>query len=169
MINKRCTLCKAVKPLSSFYKWIRGHDGYTSHCKDCIKSYYTSEHARKLARKRAKKYYYVQGGREYNRRYYRSDRGKEVLCKFRKSLKGKKSQAREYARKRKLGLDKIYKLVAKELPRSPCEVCGKTIGVHAHHDDYSKPLLVRWLCARHHMQIHKPKKIIVLGSAHDVE
>lgn len=39
-----------------------------------------------------------------------------------------------------------------ELRKQPCEVCG-VIGV-AHHDDYTKPLDVRWLCARHHRQLH---------------
>lgn len=31
----------------------------------------------------------------------------------------------------------------------PCEVCGDT-KVERHHTDYSKPMLVRWLCAPHH-------------------
>ena len=34
-----------------------------------------------------------------------------------------------------------------------CEVCGST-DVHGHHDDYSKPLEVRWLCPKHHRQWH---------------
>ena len=37
--------------------------------------------------------------------------------------------------------------------RAPCEVCGDTAG--AHHDDYDKPLSVRWLCFIHHRQYHK--------------
>lgn len=41
-----------------------------------------------------------------------------------------------------------------DLVRQPCEVCGGTIRVHAHHDDYSKPLLVRWLCVAHHRMLH---------------
>lgn len=39
------------------------------------------------------------------------------------------------------------------LIKAPCEVCG-TDRVHAHHDDYSKPLEVRWLCPLHHRHIH---------------
>jgi hypothetical protein len=37
----------------------------------------------------------------------------------------------------------------------PCEVCGTTEKIHAHHDNYSKPLDVRWLCQLHHMQHHR--------------
>ena len=40
------------------------------------------------------------------------------------------------------------------LQRGTCEVCGAE-RVDAHHDDYSKPLDVRWLCRRHHLQLHR--------------
>jgi len=45
---------------------------------------------------------------------------------------------------------KVYvELRAGRLQKQPCEVCGEK-GVHAHHDDYSKPLKIRWLCPVHH-------------------
>lgn len=44
-------------------------------------------------------------------------------------------------------------LAAGRLTRSACEVCGEA-RVHAHHDDYSKPLDVRWLCPTHHREHH---------------
>ena len=40
-----------------------------------------------------------------------------------------------------------------ELVRGPCAVCGSQ-AVEGHHTDYSKPLDVVWLCARHHGQEH---------------
>lgn len=39
------------------------------------------------------------------------------------------------------------------LKKEPCEVCRSLI-VQAHHDDYTKPLEVRWLCAEHHAEHH---------------
>lgn len=39
------------------------------------------------------------------------------------------------------------------IQRQPCEFhpCSRT--AQAHHDDYSKPLAVRWLCADHHARL----------------
>jgi hypothetical protein len=39
------------------------------------------------------------------------------------------------------------------LIRQPCETCGER--AQAHHDDYSKPLDVRWLCTTHHAEWHR--------------
>lgn len=39
------------------------------------------------------------------------------------------------------------------MERRPCEICGRP--AEAHHDDYDKPLEVRWLCFEHHREWHK--------------
>ena len=39
------------------------------------------------------------------------------------------------------------------LKREPCEKCGAE-PTQAHHDDYLKPLEVRWLCRTHHIEEH---------------
>ena len=41
------------------------------------------------------------------------------------------------------------------LVRQPCQACGATKTVQAHHDDYSKPLDVMWLCTTHHAARHR--------------
>lgn len=43
---------------------------------------------------------------------------------------------------------------AGKLIRQCCSKCGRPDKVHGHHDDYSKPLDVRWLCAACHRRYH---------------
>ena len=44
-------------------------------------------------------------------------------------------------------------LASGKLARLPCELCGES-RADAHHDDYSAPLDVRWLCRPCHKQEH---------------
>lgn len=47
-----------------------------------------------------------------------------------------------------------YQIQRGRIVRQPCEVCGDPKS-QAHHDDYSKPFDVRWLCQKHHVEHHK--------------
>jgi len=51
-------------------------------------------------------------------------------------------------------------LIMGDLVRRPCEIC-LSLGLpssrrttHAHHEDYDRPLDVRWLCPQHHQRLH---------------
>lgn len=50
------------------------------------------------------------------------------------------------------------------LIKRPCEVCGAA-QVDAHHDDYSRPLDVRWLCRSHHLRHHFAEVHRTLGAS----
>lgn len=44
---------------------------------------------------------------------------------------------------------------------SNCSMCGVIDEkLHGHHDDYNKPLDVRWVCVKCHHEIHKSLKLI---------
>jgi hypothetical protein len=41
-----------------------------------------------------------------------------------------------------------------KLKPTACEDCGTKKNLHGHHDDYAKPLVVRWLCGVCHRKTH---------------
>ncbi len=45
-------------------------------------------------------------------------------------------------------------IIAGKLIKKPCEICGSEEKIDAHHDDYAKPMDVRWLCKKHHREHH---------------
>jgi hypothetical protein len=51
-----------------------------------------------------------------------------------------------------------YAIKKGNLIRRPCESRANhhSRRIEAHHDDYSKPFKVRWLCVIHHKQAHRP-------------
>jgi ribosomal protein S27AE len=52
-----------------------------------------------------------------------------------------------------------YAVKTGRLIKSPCEQCNE-VKVQAHHDDYSKRLIVRWLCVSCHKAWHRTNKAI---------
>ena len=67
----------------------------------------------------------------------------------------------ENPEKRKACIAVGHALRAGKLHKEPCAICGK-IKSQAHHDDYSKPLDVVWLCGRHHMELHYARSTAIL-------
>lgn len=100
--------------------------------------------------------------REYMRDYYRQNA--ERIRQTATQSRGRRLEAvRNYDRLRMKQRDPVkrraqnaaYKAIRNgRLVREPCEVCGSE-KVEAHHDDYSRPLDVRWFCRGHHMALHR--------------
>lgn len=84
--------------------------------------------------------------REYNRVYNQMWRKKYGYHNEENSKK--RYPEKEYARA-------VTQLAIRhgQLKRKPCEKCKSKLS-QAHHDDYTKPLQIRWLCSLHHKQYH---------------
>jgi hypothetical protein len=130
---KQCFKCKVEKPLCEFYKHNGMADGHLNKCKECTKK--DVHHHRHFSKSREKILAYdrARGGRQ----------NKDYVSEYRK----------KYPKKYKAHGIVARAIRAKKLFRMPCEVCGKEDG-QAHHDDYSKPLNIRWLCSEHHHEWH---------------
>ncbi len=128
---KQCFKCKELQVLSEFYKHPQMKDGHVNKCKACNKKD-------------------VRENRDANIEHYRAydrKRGNRQDATYLPAYK--KRYPNKY---------KAHTLVSnarrdKKLFKEPCEQCGE-VKVHAHHDDYLRPLNVRWLCAAHHRQWH---------------
>jgi hypothetical protein len=40
------------------------------------------------------------------------------------------------------------------LIKGNCKICNTNVNVEAHHEDYTKPLDIIWLCRKHHRELH---------------
>ena len=128
MTKKYCFKCGARKPLTEFYRHAKMADGRLNKCKACVKEY------------------------QHGRTEYEKNRAQTPE---------RKAKELEYQRRRRIHYPE--KVAAREavgeairagfLVRQPCEVCG-ALGSEAHHEDYGRPLHVRWLCFFHHREVH---------------
>lgn len=148
---KECFKCKAVKPLEDFYKHPMMADGRVNKCKECNK-----KDVRENRSDKAEYYREYDKGRANlpkrvlsRKNYQKTENGKYSLEKGRK--KYRQNNPIKYAAHILVG----NYIRDRKLERKPCEVCGSTYKIHAHHDDYAYPLDVRWLCVAHHSQWHK--------------
>lgn len=137
--KKRCFKCRRTKPIRMFYKHPKMADGYLGKCKACAKKDVAKNYRDNIEAKR-----------EYERQRWNDPSRRSMVSKYmdehRKRYPGKTKARRAVANALKTGA----------ITRLPCEVCGDTKS-EAHHEDYRKPLDVRWLCFYHHRIAHGQK------------
>ena len=137
---KTCFKCKAVRPLTEFYKHAAMSDGYLNKCKECAKKDSLNHRNQNLEKIRA------------NDR----ERGKSPERKKLKALINKRWRD-EDTRRQKAHNAVRRAIVSGALERKCCERCGNEKSL-AHHEDYDKQLEVMWLCQPCHKQRHKELK-----------
>lgn len=137
MNSKCCFRCGEILPIEDFYRHPGMADGHLGKCKDCAK-----EDVRK--NRKLKIDYY----REYDRKREHTNQERK------ESQRRSKRLYRINHPERKSAQSTVNNAIRDgKLERKPCEICGLEPS-EAHHDDYSKPFDVRWLCREHHRERH---------------
>ncbi len=144
---KTCKQCDQTKPLDDFYAAPCNLDGKSGKCKECIKANARANRAANIEYYR--EYDRKRGGGRWSQEYLNSMAYKES-CK-KSNQKYRASNPAKYQAHTMVGNavrdGRLEKL-------NECEGCGSRVNIHGHHDDYAKPLEVRWLCAACHKQWH---------------
>ena len=141
---KPCIKCDRTLPLSEFYAHSQMADGHLNKCKDCSK-------------------------RDAQDRYYAKFDQVQVYERKRAKFPHRRRQNARVTSRMRERFPKKYQahnavnnaLRDGRLTRKPCQRCG-SLRVHGHHDDYSKPLDVMWLCPKHHKERHRELDASVL-------
>ena len=137
IVMKTCSICGKAKPADEFYPT-------RPQCKECKK-----ERSRRWAKENVEK-------KRSSRRRWREENVEKARAHGRE----------EYRRKRQRGTvppgdpaKKKAQSMASSLPRpSHCSKCGTEGPVDGHHEDYSRPLDVIWLCRRCHSRQHHQER-----------
>jgi hypothetical protein len=134
--GKVCNQCKVHKPLSA-YRLIKRKNRHGNKCIDCINKNF--------------------------RKWMRENRDKCLGYERKKMAVPEKRKRRKQRDKLRRNRDRIKERARRAvrervkrgtMKRLPCEVCGNP-NSQAHHHDYSKRFDVKWLCRKHHMELHR--------------
>lgn len=138
---KICSCCKQPQPFSNFQQRKLSKDGLTASCKSCLK---IRDKNRENDQRRAQR-----------RLYQKTEKGKIAHKKAMQIYKERNPLKRaahiiigNYVKNKKI------------IPEIFCSICNSDKKIEAHHDDYTKPLDVRWLCECCHKEWHKHNKPI---------
>ena len=131
---RTCSQCGEAKLPSEFYKQKWG-DGLRVSCKACVRAkvheyrWCNIEKVRAYDRKRGKRPERILADTDYHRRTYSTERNTAYV--------------------------RVWNHVRKDKLAKPdkCSQCGRGGRVEAHHEDYSKPLDIIWLCPPCHQAL----------------
>lgn len=135
-----CCRCKGLKEERS-----------RSYCYTCIRADY-QESSLKSGKVTL---YCACGELKASRRKIRCEKCDKLVRQEKNRKDSKKYRAGENAFKDSVRHVTFHAIRKGILKKMPCEVCRTEIDVQAHHDDYTKPFDVRWLCRKHHLEHHK--------------
>ena len=146
-----CKHCNTEKTDDDFY------DSNPNKCKECIKSAVrlhrekNIDRIREYDKQRGNKPHRVEARREY------------IATEAGKQAKKRATDAYNKRYPMKYAAHVITGNAVRDgslFKASNCSVCNSTEKIEGHHDDYTKPLEVRWLCEQCHKEWHRINKPI---------
>ena len=152
---KTCPRCQQALPISSFWRHSGLPDGRQVYCKGCALRYNTAYQQSHPDERRAYQRKFML------RKYWADPKAANARAKAWRDAHPERQRA--YAKKsfkpeQRRASDAVsYAIKIGALVRQPCKQCG-TEPSEAHHDDYARPLDVRWLCRRCHKRLHRQKR-----------
>lgn len=143
-----CNKCGGMLPKKDFNKHSGRPAGIQSVCKRCKSGYYTEDYR---AHRRDKYHRNVEERRDKLNEY-------RAACPEKHRADNQKDRSKNPEKKR--ARDILKAAVKSGKVRKPifCDRCGHDGSIYrieGHHDDYSKPLEVLWLCSKCHGERHR--------------
>ena len=142
---KNCFKCQRLLPISEFYGHPRMADGHLNKCKDCTRKD-VKENEQRL--RKDPNWVIKERGRCRKKSQRRRAEGRQRV-----NAEAKKLAQTKYRHKYPEKAAARLKTARARLVKQPCAICGNS-KVEAHHEDYSRPLDVTWLCSKHHAARH---------------
>lgn len=139
---KKCSKCKKIKPLGDFHKRSNSADGRQGYCRPCRSEYERKRYEKCLG-----------DGKNWAKDWRRKNKDRDNF------LRHKRRQAGEGRTKHRAV---AYSCVAEKrgiiVRPLLCDGCGLEKKLYRHHEDYSKPLEITWLCKKCHLALHKKNR-----------
>ncbi len=149
-LTKRCSTCKQQKVLADFNKARREKDGLRGRCNSCRHQYYLSRR-KEIAEQHKQRHIEIA---RYQKRYAKGHRVTHA-----EKAKGYQLRYPQKCSARKQ-LQYAVKCGSIIKPNS-CDNCSRKGSVEGHHEDYSRPFDVEWLCTKCHTEKRQKIKELV--------
>ena len=150
---KLCPSCKRHLDRACFHRHRSKRDGLRCYCRECENTAQRERHRRRYA---------------VNREAL-AERAKRWQVEHPNPARRAATNARYRAAHPDAGAagHAVNHAIARgDLAREPCERCGTTPS-EGHHDDYTKPLEVRWLCDKCHKRLHRERRAAAWANAEE--
>lgn len=151
-MEKECFKCGIVKPIDEFYKHKQMADGHLNKCKECTKLDVFGRTPEDIEKRKHRDRNRTNKAERVikNRERINSDPEKRKMYNQKRNEWSKRNNSKRLAH------GKLSRAVLKGTVKREynCSKCGSDNKVEAHHEDYSKPLEVVWLCSKCHHARH---------------